>query len=53
MVHGLKNKEVEILGAVHYDAEILKAGLMGTHLGKCEALEDVQRIIDTLEKTVA
>ena len=52
MVHGLKNKEVEILGAVHYDPEILKAGLMGTHLGKCGAIEDVRRIIERLEKTV-
>jgi len=52
MIEALKKKKVEILGLVHYDPEILKAGLMGTPLGRCEAAEDVKRIIERLEETV-
>lgn len=53
MTEELKNRKVGILGVVHYDQDILKAGLMGTPLDKCEAAEDVRRIIERLEETVS
>jgi CO dehydrogenase maturation factor len=52
MIDELKKKKANTIGKVHYDPEIGKTGLMGTSLGKCEALEDVRKIIERLEKVV-
>ncbi len=52
MIDELKKKKANIIGKVHYDPEIGKMGLMGTSLGKCEALEDVKKIIERLEEAV-
>jgi CO dehydrogenase maturation factor len=52
MIDELKKKKANTIGKVHHDPEIGKTGLMGTSLGKCEALEDVRKIIERLEKVV-
>ncbi|MCF6148724.1 MAG: adenylyl-sulfate kinase [Candidatus Kuenenia sp.] len=49
MIDELKKKKTGIIGTVHYDSGIGKTGLMGTALGKCEALEEVKCIVETLE----
>lgn len=52
MIQELRKKKVEILGSVHHDPEVLKAGLMGTPIGKCAAIEEVGRIVQRLEAIV-
>ena len=52
MVEELKKKNVKILGLVHYDPEIVKSGLIGNPIGRCNAQEDVKTIIDRLEETM-
>ena len=52
MREALKERKVEVLGSVPYDPEILNAGLIGTYLRECEALEDVKRIVERLEERV-
>ena len=52
MVEELKKKNVKILGLVHYDPEIVKSGLIGNPIGRCNAQEDVKTIIDRLEETI-
>lgn len=51
MTEELKKRNVKILGVVHYDQEIVKAGLMGTPLDRSEAAENVRKIIERLEET--
>jgi CO dehydrogenase maturation factor len=53
MAEEMKKRKVGILGVMQYDQDILKAGLMGTPLDKCEAAKDVKRIIEKLEETVS
>jgi CO dehydrogenase maturation factor len=53
MMKALKKAKADILGAIHCDPGVLKAGLTGTPIGKCEALKDVERIVDQLEKRVS
>ncbi|MBE9522938.1 MAG: hypothetical protein IME95_07085 [Proteobacteria bacterium] len=52
MLGELKERKAETLGVVHYDADIVKAGLTGTSLGKSKALEDIKTIIERLEEAV-
>ena len=52
MVGELKKKNVQILGVVHYDPEIVKAGLIGNPLVRCNAQRDVKTIIERLEETM-
>lgn len=53
MTEELKSRNVKILDVLHYDPEIVKAGLMGTPLDRGEAAEDVRKIIEKLEETVS
>jgi CO dehydrogenase nickel-insertion accessory protein CooC1 len=46
----LHKREVEILGAVKYDPIVAKAGLEGTTISRCKALEDIAKIIESLDK---
>jgi CO dehydrogenase nickel-insertion accessory protein CooC1 len=48
MLKGLEGK-VEVLGVIRTDETLLKAGLMGTAIGECPALEDMAAIIERLE----
>lgn len=48
MQEELKMKKIEILGVVHFDDELIKAGLMGTQLGESRARDDVKKIIKKL-----
>jgi CO dehydrogenase maturation factor len=52
MMDELRKKKINTLGMVHYDPDILEAGLMGTSLGKYKALEDVRTIIERLGEIV-
>ena len=52
MLDELKKKKVETLGVVHFDAELVKSGLMGTQLRKSHAKEDLQIIITKLEEAI-
>lgn len=49
MRENLGKREVQILGSVRYDPEIRKAGLEGSALGWCPALEDLAKITGKLE----
>jgi len=53
MTEELKKRQIGILGVVHYDQNILEAGLMGTALDKCKAAKDGRSIIERLEQTVS
>lgn len=50
MTKELKKRKANIVGIVHYDSEVEKAGLMGTPIGKCKASDDVKIIIERLEE---
>ncbi len=52
MVGELKKKKIESLGVVHFDDELIKAGLMGTQLGKNKAREDMKMIIKKIAETL-
>ncbi len=49
MREALAKREVKILGSVRYDPEIRKAGLEGSALGFCAAMEDLAKITGKLE----
>jgi CO dehydrogenase nickel-insertion accessory protein CooC1 len=53
MMKGLTHNEVEILGAVHDDPALMKAGLKGSSIGDCDAAGEVRSIVDKLEKSEA
>jgi CO dehydrogenase maturation factor len=52
MMEELKKRKVKAIGSVYQDKEVVKSGLEGTSLGKCEALHDVKRIVERLEDMV-
>lgn len=52
MIKELKKRNVKTIGLVHHDPKIVKAGLEGAALDKCEALEEVKQIVERLEKAV-
>ena len=47
---GLRDR---VIGSVHYDQELIKAGLSGNALGECRALEEVDVIVERLERVVS
>lgn len=42
-----------VLGSIAYDQELIKAGLSGNALGECRALDEVEHIVERLERLVA
>ena len=52
MLGELKKKKIEPLGVVHFDDELIKAGLMGTQLRKSKAREDMKMIIKKIAETL-
>ena len=42
-----------VIGSIAYDQELIKAGLSGNALGECNALEEVERIVERLEQVVS
>jgi CO dehydrogenase maturation factor len=52
MMEQFEGKGTRTLGLIRHDPEVFKAGLLGTALGECEALEDVKAIADQLERAV-
>lgn len=49
MTKELQQRKLRILGSVHQDPELEKAGLMGTPLDKSTASDDVKVMVDELE----
>jgi len=49
----LKDLQGQVIGSVSYDQELIMAGLSGNALGECTALEEVERIVERLERLVA
>jgi CO dehydrogenase nickel-insertion accessory protein CooC1 len=49
----LKDLQGQVIGSVSYDQELIKAGLSGNALGECTALEEVERVVERLERLVA
>jgi CO dehydrogenase maturation factor len=47
---GLKDR---VIGSISYDQELIKAGLSGSAIGECNALEEVERIVERLEQVVS
>jgi CO dehydrogenase nickel-insertion accessory protein CooC1 len=43
----------KIIGSISYDQELIKAGLSGNALGECNAMEEVERIVERLEQVVS
>jgi CO dehydrogenase maturation factor len=52
MMQELEGRGARTLGLIRHDPKVFKAGLLGTALGECEALEDVKAIADQLERAV-
>jgi CO dehydrogenase maturation factor len=50
MMNGLTDNEVGILGTIHYDTGLMKAGLTGASIRDCDAAAEVRTIVDKLEK---
>lgn len=48
MMKELNSRKVNTLGIVHYDPDVLQAGLKGKPLGECRALDDVEAIVEKL-----
>ena len=48
----LKKKKIEILGVVHFDEELMTAGLMGTQLRASKAREEMKMIIKKIAETL-
>ena len=49
LVDKLSNLQDKVIGSIHFDQELIKAGLSGNALGECKALEDIESIIEQLE----
>jgi CO dehydrogenase maturation factor len=49
----LQDLQGQVIGSISFDQELIKAGLSGNALGDCAALEEVERIVDRLERLVA
>jgi CO dehydrogenase maturation factor len=52
MMEELKKGNVKTIGSIFQDNEVVKSDLEGTSLGICEALQDVNRIVERLEDMV-
>jgi CO dehydrogenase nickel-insertion accessory protein CooC1 len=52
MTKALVERRVGILGLVHHDPEVAKAGLAGTRLGPCGAANEVRDIVERFEAVV-
>lgn len=52
MIKALDDRKVSVLGLVHHDIEVVKAGLAGTALGSSTAMKEVKEITQQLESTV-
>jgi CO dehydrogenase maturation factor len=52
MIKALEKRIVRVLGTVHKDPEVLRAGLDGTTLGPCYATKEVQLLAGQLEKLI-
>jgi CO dehydrogenase maturation factor len=48
----LEKKKIEVLGVVHFDEELMHAGLMGKQIGKSKAYENMKTIMRKLTQTV-
>jgi CO dehydrogenase maturation factor len=48
----LRKRNVKTIGTIYQDNEVIKSVLKGNRLGKCEALQDVKRIVQRLEDIV-
>lgn len=48
----LKKKNIETLGVVHFDNELIKAGLMGSQLCASKAYDDMKMIIKNVAETL-
>jgi CO dehydrogenase maturation factor len=42
-----------VLGSISYDQELIKAGLSGNALGQCKASEEIDHIVEQLERAVS
>ena len=51
MMRALDERKVSVLGLVHHDIEVVKAGLAGTALSSCTAMKEVKGITRRLEST--
>ncbi len=49
----LSNLQDKVIGSIPFDQELIKAGLSGNALGECNALEDIEHIVDRLEQIVS
>ena len=48
----LEKKKIEVLGVVHFDEQLMHAGLMGKQIGKSKAHEDMKTIMKKLTQAV-
>jgi len=53
LVDKLSNLRDKVIGSIPFDQELIKAGLSGNALGECNALEDIEHIVDRLEQIVS
>ncbi len=53
LVDKLSNLQDKVIGSIPFDQELIKAGLSGNALGECNALEDIEHIVDRLEQIVS
>jgi CO dehydrogenase maturation factor len=51
MLSELKKKKIETLGVVHFDDELMNAGLRGSQIGKSKAQDDMKKIMKKLSET--
>ncbi len=51
MMERLRELKAKVIGVVHCDREVVKAGLEGS-LGKCKALGEVKEIVEVLERMI-
>jgi CO dehydrogenase maturation factor len=53
LIDKLVNLQDKVIGSISYDQELIKTGLTGNALGECNALEEVERIVERLEQVVS
>ena len=53
MMDKLVNLRDKVIGSISFDQELIKAGLSGNALGECNALEEVERIVERLEQMIS
>lgn len=49
MINELKQRNIKVLGTIKHDSEIQLAGLNGTSIGKCKAMQNMAEIIMEFE----